>query len=130
MDFNSDSFNITINARAMEGKANISVSCDDEVEGLETFDMRLTLASSSTGVTLGRDTSVGRITDSTGNELKISQLWFSRLMFNSWGELQLVIIWSNGGWCYSDISDSTESNIISAIWSNSQYNEYNCYRYG
>ena len=74
MDFNSNSFNITINAGAMEGRANISVSCDDEVEGLETFDMRLTLASSSTGVTLGRDTSVGQITDSTGNELKISQL--------------------------------------------------------
>ena len=74
VDFNSNSFNITINAGAMEGRANISVSCDDEVEGLETFDMRLTLASSSTGVTLGTDTSVGQITDSTGNELKISQL--------------------------------------------------------
>ena len=74
MDFNSNSFNITINAGAMEGRANISVSCDDEVEGLETFDMRLTLASSSTGVTLGRDTSVGQITDSTGNELKIQSV--------------------------------------------------------
>ena len=74
MDFNSNSFNITINAGAMEGRANISVSCDNEVEELETFDMRLTLASSSTGVTLGTDTSVGQITDSTGNELKISQL--------------------------------------------------------
>ena len=74
MDFNSNSFNITINAGAMEGRANISVSCDDGVEGLETFDMRLTLTSSSTGVTLGRDTSVGQITDSTGNELKIQSV--------------------------------------------------------
>ena len=74
MDFDSNSFNITINAGAMEGRANISVSCDDEVEGLETFDMRLTLANSSTGVTLGRDTSVGQITDSTGNELKIQSV--------------------------------------------------------
>ena len=69
MDFNSDPFAITINAGATEGRANISVTCDDEVEGLETFDMTLTLASSSSGVTLGRDTSEGRITDSTGNEL-------------------------------------------------------------
>ena len=74
MDFNSNSFNITINAGAMEGRANISVSCDDEVEELETFDMRLTLTNSSTGVTLGIDTSVGRITDSTGNELKIKSV--------------------------------------------------------
>ena len=69
MDFNSDPFTITIGARATEGRANISVTCDDEVEGLETFDMTLTLTSSSSGVTLGRDTSEGRITDSTGNEL-------------------------------------------------------------
>ena len=66
MDFNSDPFNITIVAGATEGRDNISVTCDDEVEGSETFDMRLTLASSSNGVTLGRDTSVGEIMDSTG----------------------------------------------------------------
>ena len=69
MDFNSDPFTITINAGATDGRANISVTCDDEVEGLETFDMRLTLTSSSPGVTLGRDVSEGRITDSTGSEL-------------------------------------------------------------
>ena len=42
------------------------MTCDDEVEGLETFDITLTLTSSSSGVTLGRDTSEGHITDSTG----------------------------------------------------------------
>jgi len=42
------------------------VSCDDEVEGLETFHIRLTLTSSSSGITLGRDTCEGQITDSTG----------------------------------------------------------------
>ena len=66
VDFNSNPFTITIDAGAMEGGANISVTCDDDVEGLETFDMRLTLTSSSDGVTLGRDTSVGQIIDSTG----------------------------------------------------------------
>ena len=66
MDFNSNPFNITINAGATEGRANISVTCDDEVEGLETFDMRLRLTSSSSGITVGRDTCAGEITDSTG----------------------------------------------------------------
>ena len=72
VDFNSNSFSITINAGAIDGRANISVTCDDEVERLETFDMRLTLTSSISEVTLGRDTSVGQIIDSTGNELHVN----------------------------------------------------------
>ena len=67
VDFNSSSFTITINAGATEGRANVSVTCDDEVEGLETFDMTLTLTSSSSNVMLGRNTSEGYINDSTGN---------------------------------------------------------------
>ena len=67
IDFNSNPFTITINAGATEGRANISVTCDDEVEGSETFDMTLTLTSSTSGVTLGRDTCEGVINDSTGN---------------------------------------------------------------
>ena len=66
VDFNSNPFTITINAGATEGRGNITVTCDDEVEGSETFDMTLTLTSSPTGVMLGRDTSEGVITDSTG----------------------------------------------------------------
>ena len=66
MDFNSNPFTITINAGATEGRANVSVTCDDEVEGLETFDMTLTLTSSSSRVMLGRDTCEGQIGDSTG----------------------------------------------------------------
>ena len=38
---------------------------DDEVEGLETFNMTLTLTSSNPGVTLGRNTCEGQIRDST-----------------------------------------------------------------
>ena len=66
MDFNSNPFTITINAGATEGRANISVICDDVVEGLETFNITLTLTSNISGVTLGRATSEGQITDSTG----------------------------------------------------------------
>ena len=50
-----------------EGRGNIAVTCDDEVEGSETFDMTLTLTSSPTGVMLGRNTSEGEIIDSTGS---------------------------------------------------------------
>jgi len=57
---------LTINAGAANGAANISVICDSVVEGMETFDMILTLTSSISGVALGRDTSEGEIIDSTG----------------------------------------------------------------
>ena len=66
VDFNSNPFTITINAGANEGRANVSVTCDDEVEGLETFDMTLTLRTNSSSVILGRDICEGQITDSTG----------------------------------------------------------------
>ena len=63
VDFNSNQLTITINAGATDGRANVSVTCDNVTEGLETFDMRL---SSSSGVTLGRNISQGLIIDSTG----------------------------------------------------------------
>ena len=66
VDYNSDPFTITIDAGATEGRANISLTCDDEVEGSETFNLRLTLTSGGNGVTMGRDTSAGEIIDSTG----------------------------------------------------------------
>ena len=66
IDFNSNPFTITINAGATNGRANVSVTCDDEVEELESFDMTLTIKSNSPEVTLGRDTCEGQISDSTG----------------------------------------------------------------
>ena len=66
VDFNSNPFNITINAGATEGRGNVPVVLDNVVEALETFDMSLTIVTSSTQVTLRRSTSVGQIIDSTG----------------------------------------------------------------
>ena len=66
VDFNSNPFTITINAGATDGRANVSVTCDDEVEGLESFDMTLTITSNSSGVRLGRDICEGQINDTTG----------------------------------------------------------------
>ena len=71
IDFNSSSITLTINAGATESRANISVTCDDEVEGLETFNMTLTLTSNANGVMLGRDTSEGVIVDSTGTSTQL-----------------------------------------------------------
>ena len=76
VDFNSNPFTITINAGATEGRANVSVTCDDEVEGLETFDMILALRTNSSSVMLGRDICEGQITDSTGRWI-IIELYFS-----------------------------------------------------
>ena len=44
------------------------MTCDDEVEGLETFDMTLTIASDSPVVRLGRDRCEGQINDNTGKQ--------------------------------------------------------------
>ena len=85
VDFNSNPFTITINAGATDGRANVSVSCDNVTEGLETFYMRimrLTVTSNSSGVTLGRDTDIceGQIIDSTGLLNFTSQVLF-------WGKI-------------------------------------------
>ena len=65
-DFISNPFDIIINPGATYGRANVSVTCDNVTEGLETFNMTLSLAGSSSGITLGRDTCEGQINDSTG----------------------------------------------------------------
>ena len=66
IDFNSTTFSITINAGATDGRANVSVTCDNVTEGLEFFNLALTITSDSAGVKLGRDTCVGQIIDNTG----------------------------------------------------------------
>ena len=66
VDFDSNPITITIEAGSTEGRGIISVSCDNVIEGVETFDMNLTLVSDNPRVRVGRDTSVGRITDSSG----------------------------------------------------------------
>ena len=70
VDFNSNPFNITINAGATDGRGNVSVICDNEVEGLESFDMTLIIINNSLGVILGRDICEGEINDSTGTVYK------------------------------------------------------------
>ena len=74
MDFNSDPFTITINAGATEGRANISVTCDDVIEGLETFNLTLALVTTNPQITLGTNTAEGEIIDSSGKIKLMSSL--------------------------------------------------------
>ena len=46
------------------------MTCDNEVEGLESFDMTLTIINDISGVILGRDICEGQIIDSTGTVYK------------------------------------------------------------
>ena len=64
VDFDSNPFNITVNSGATEGRGNISVIPDNIVEGPETFNIGLKLASDNLQITLGRVISEGLITDS------------------------------------------------------------------
>ena len=67
VDFNSNPIDITIKAGAMNSSGNISVTCDNEMEGTETFDIVLKLKGDNAPVRLGRSKSIGEIKDSTGS---------------------------------------------------------------
>ena len=51
---------------ATEGRSNITILLDNVVEGLENFNMKLSLVTNNPQITLGRDRSKGQIIDSTG----------------------------------------------------------------
>ena len=87
IDFDSNPFNVTIAAGSIEGRRNISVALDDEVEPLETFDLSLSVVTSSSQIMLGRDTSVGQIIDSTGNILAKIFCHLREHCLNSCGKL-------------------------------------------
>ena len=65
VDFDSNPITITFGVREVSKRVNISVNCDEEVEGDEEFDIKLSLLSTNPQVTTGKK-STGRITDSTG----------------------------------------------------------------
>ena len=66
VDFDSNPITTTFGAGEVSKRVNISVSCDEEVEGDERFDIILSMLSNNPQVTTGRSRSTGRITDSTG----------------------------------------------------------------
>ena len=65
-DFDSVPINTMVDVREVSKRVNITVSCDQLVEGDETFDIVLSLTNKNPQVTTGRGRSIGRITDSTG----------------------------------------------------------------
>jgi len=66
VDFDSNPITIIFGVGEVSKRVNISVSCDEEVEGEERFDISLSLPNNNPQVTLGRQRSIVRITDSTG----------------------------------------------------------------
>ena len=66
VDFDSNPITITFGVGEVSNSVNISVSCDEEVEGDERFDITLSMISPNPQVTAGKSRSTGRITDSTG----------------------------------------------------------------
>jgi len=65
-DFDSNPINITFGVGEVSKRVNISVSCDEEVEGEERFDIRLYLMNRNRQVRIRRSRSLVSITDSTG----------------------------------------------------------------
>jgi len=66
LDFDSNPITIIFGVGEMSKRVNISVSCDEEVEGNETFNIVLSLTNKNHQVRVGNGKSTGRITDSTG----------------------------------------------------------------
>ena len=66
VDFDSNPITITFGVGEVSKRANISVRCDEEVEGDERFYITLSLLSNNPQVTTERSRSTGRIADSTG----------------------------------------------------------------
>ena len=66
MDFNSNPIYVTFFTGEVGKSVNISVMCDKIMERTEKFDIGLTLTSNNPQVRTGRNTSQGRISDSTG----------------------------------------------------------------
>ena len=70
VDFDSNPITIIFGVVEVRKTVNIPVSCDRRVEGVETFDIRLSLPSNNPQVSLRKSnrlrSSKVRITDSTG----------------------------------------------------------------
>ena len=70
VDFDSDPINVIFGVGEVAQTVNISVSCDEEVENLEAFDVSLTLTSNNPQVSVNlkknKQKKTVRITDSTG----------------------------------------------------------------
>ena len=63
VDFDSNPITIIFGVGEVSERVNILVSCDEEVEGEETFDITLFWTNNSPQLRSGKHTSVGKIYD-------------------------------------------------------------------
>ena len=77
VDFDSDPITIIFGVGEMNKRVNISVSCDEEVENEERFDIYLSLMHKISQVSLRRNEqrTIGRITDTTGKNMPYAPLY-------------------------------------------------------
>jgi len=66
VDFDSTPTTVTFSVGEVSKRLNISVSCDEEVEIDERFEITLSLLRPNSQVVTRRSRSTGRVTDSTG----------------------------------------------------------------
>ena len=65
-DFNSTSFNITINAGNMYGRANVTLKCDKKMEGIESFNFSLAVMGNNPLLAVVKNTTTVQILDIIG----------------------------------------------------------------
>ena len=77
VDFDSNPINITFAAGEVNKSVSISVMCDKIVEETEKFSITLTLTGNNPQVTLGKNSTIGIISDSTGK-------WWNSNEYKEW----------------------------------------------
>ena len=78
-DFNSDQFNIMIDAGEVFGEYNLSITCDKQVEDDERFNLTFSLTNIYPRIITNQSTAIVHIIDSTGNSDILLCQWL--LMF-------------------------------------------------
>ena len=68
-DFNSTSFNITINIGDTYGRANVTLSCDKKMEGVENFSLNLAVIDNNPLLAVVRNTTTVQIFDIIGKQI-------------------------------------------------------------
>ena len=126
VDFDSGPFDITIQPGFINGSANISITCDNVVEQMESFSLKLT--TDSPQVLIDKNKAMVQIVDTTGKQEVIIMIYnLVEVMLNSCCELRKFDLWSNWKWKKCNDEINSDSTIICTISSNNWYTEYYCY---
>ena len=79
-DFNSDQFNIIIDAGEVFGEYNLSITCDKQIEDDERFNLTFYLANINPQIITNQSTAIVHIIDSTGKSDVLLSQWLLMLI--------------------------------------------------